>query len=314
MSLPDAPQLVETQTPPWRVLPVIHVSCLVCHSHVQLALTCLGSLKRCSANPVSLLLHDDGSLTDDDVARLESELAPARVIRRKESDEQMAEHLKHRPVSAAFRQETCMGLKLFDSVFYNTDPIYIYVDTDIFFFRPFKDLFTLPDAQTHAVFMHDSIENTYSFRSWDLALCPRIPLPRQVNAGLCAMRREKYDPDFIEWFLSKRRHARNRHHGVPEQTAWAVLAMKVGGRKWDERDIAISRPGMQVQPRLIAAHFVGMYRYLLPGYIPQVRPLTDLPVAPGPTLAMRKCMPYHLAYHESKRIYERKLAKLRSRK
>jgi hypothetical protein len=278
---------------------------------VDLALTCLSSLKRCSANPVRLILHDDGSLTDEDAARLETTLAPARVIRRKDADERMADELRKLPVSAAFRKETCMGLKLCDSLYYNTDPTYIYVDADIFFFRPFKDLFTFPDADTHALFMHDALENTYSFRSWDLALCPRMTLPQQVNAGLCAVRREKYDPQFIEWFLANPRHARNRHHGVPEQTAWAVLAMKINGRKWDQRDIAVSFPGMAVTPRLIAAHFVGMFRYLLPEYVPQALPHTDQPISPGPTLPMKRCTPFHLARNESNRIISRYLARLR---
>lgn len=289
----------------------ITVSCLLCHSHVDLALTCLPSLKRYSANPVSLLIHDDGSLTDEDIARLETILAPARVVRRREADERMAEVLRNLPVSAAFRKETCMGLKLCDSLYYNTDATYIYVDADIFFFRPFKDLFSFPDADTHALFMHDAIENTYSFRSWDLALCPRIALPQQVNAGICAVRREKYDPDFIEWFLANPRHTRNRHHGVPEQTAWAVLAMKIRGRKWDQRDIAVSLPDMIVTPRLIAAHFVGMFRYLLPEFIEQALPQTDQPVSPGPTLPMKRCTPLHLARTESSRVVSRFLARLR---
>jgi len=65
------------------VPPAQQVSCLVCHAHIPIALACLPTLLRYSQNPVELILHDDGSLTDDDAALLRSELNSARVVRRK---------------------------------------------------------------------------------------------------------------------------------------------------------------------------------------------------------------------------------------
>jgi len=42
----------------------INVRCLLGHSHVDLAITCLSSMLRHSHESMSLALHDDGSLTD----------------------------------------------------------------------------------------------------------------------------------------------------------------------------------------------------------------------------------------------------------
>ena len=45
------------------------VSSLVCHSHVRMAIDCLGSLQRLCISPLQFQIHDDGTLTDDDCAR-----------------------------------------------------------------------------------------------------------------------------------------------------------------------------------------------------------------------------------------------------
>ena len=46
------------------------VSTLLGHAHVEMALPCLGSLLRFSAEPLRLRVHDDGTLTAADQERL----------------------------------------------------------------------------------------------------------------------------------------------------------------------------------------------------------------------------------------------------
>jgi hypothetical protein len=269
-----------------------------------MAIECLSSLAKYHQGPVQFLVHEDGSMTDDDESLMIARLPHSRVIRRKQADERMAEELRRFPASAAFRKETCMGLKLCDTVYYNQNEIYAYSDTDVLFLRPFEKMFELPDPAVNALFMHDPYESAYSFRSWQLLTARSVRLPKQVNSGLSCLRRSKYDPEFVEWFLAGPARGGKRHHGVPEQTAWAAIGMAVGCRKWHPDSVALGMAGLQVNPQLIAAHFVGMFRSYMPEYMGPNRYSNDAPIQPK-TIAATRCTSFHLAYDESRKVISR---------
>jgi hypothetical protein len=202
---------------------------------------------------------------------------------------------------------------ILDSVYYNTDEVYSYCDSDVLFMRPFCKLFELSDAGINALFMHDSWDNCYSFQSYHLLTARGIRLPQPVNAGLSCVRRAKYDPEFIEWFLCNPRYARNRHHGVPEQTAWAVLGGRIGCRKWPAVNVAVGRPGLCVTAELIAAHFVGMFRYAFPEYaIIASRVSADVERISPKTISSKRYRSLHLAAGEVQGVLHRSLKKLAS--
>ena len=206
-----------------------------------------------------------------------------------------------------------MGLKLCDSLYYNTDPIYAYSDADILFFKPFDNLFSLPDAATNALFMHDAWDNCYSFRSWHLMMSPQVKLPLRVNAGLTCLRKTAYDPDYMEWFLSNPRHMGNRHNGLPEQTAWAALGLRVGCRKWNPAQVTVMLPDTPVQD-LVVGHFTFFTRHLLNGYAEQAAMTrAQQPVTKITTVPPGRCTPATLFYTESKRIGSRIVKKLLKR-
>ena len=48
---------------------------LVCHRDVDMAISCLGSMLRFSHDPLDIVLHEDGSLTQPDVDRLKQVVA-----------------------------------------------------------------------------------------------------------------------------------------------------------------------------------------------------------------------------------------------
>lgn len=56
------------------------------HSDVDFALICLGSLLKFSLDPLCVVIHDDGSLTQEDGERICKQLPGARVIFRSEAD------------------------------------------------------------------------------------------------------------------------------------------------------------------------------------------------------------------------------------
>src|SRR5437016_4095173 len=88
------------------------VATLLGHAHVEMALRCLGSLLRFSADPLRLRVHDDGSLTPSDRERLAAGLAGPEVVSRQEADDRLAGLLAARPASRAFRAGNPLALTL----------------------------------------------------------------------------------------------------------------------------------------------------------------------------------------------------------
>lgn len=193
------------------------VESLLGHNQVDLALECLGSLRRCSQEPVRLRLRDDGTLTESDRERLVA-LGSPEIVDRRTADAQVEPLLSAHPASLEYRRRNPLGLKLFDIALGQPGRVH-FCDTDVLFLRPVEGLFAVvPDDQ--GVFLRD-VQNAYSLRSWQL-LRHRMRLPQRINTGLFAFPRERFDLDLVEWYLSRPEMA-----FAPmwqEQTAWALLA------------------------------------------------------------------------------------------
>ncbi len=232
------------------------VASLLGHTQVDTAIACLGSLLAYSADSIRLRLHDDGSLTEGDRERLSRALGDVVYVGRPEADDRVANLLSRRPALAAYREESPLALKLVDTVLFAEGDTLSYCDSDVLFLRPFSGLFRFPAPETEACFMRDS-QNAYSLRSWQLATERRLRLPTRVNTGIVHVRVRRFDPDLLEWYLS-----RPEYRFAPpwvEQTAWAVLVGIRPCRLFDPRQIAF--PGATTaSPGTVALHFVSPLR------------------------------------------------------
>lgn len=277
------------------------VTTLLGHAQVDMALLCLGSLLRSSAEPVALRLHDDGTLRREDLDRLEEGLGRFALVPRAEGDDAAAGVLARRPALAAFRRESPLALKLIDTVLLAGEEL-AFCDTDVLFLRPFTGLFRLPPG-TGALFMSDR-QNAYSVRSWHLLTRPRLALPQRANSGVMVYRTAAYDPDLLEWYL-----ARPEHRFAPvwvEQTGWALLGWQAGCRLIDPAQVAIPGPGRPPREETeepVALHFVGPVRSLLPGY--SSRPTGEGAPVEIRTLPARRCRALDLALDEAWRVGRR---------
>ncbi len=248
------------------------VSTLLGHAHVEMALPCLGSLLACSAAPLRLRLHDDGTLTAPDRERLAAALGDPEVVSRREADERLAGWLSGRPATRAFRAANPLALKLVDAALLAPGGELAYCDSDVLFLRPFTGLFELGPAHG-ALFMCDP-QNAYSVRSWHLLQEPRLRLAGRLNSGIIGFRTRWFDPDLVEWFL-----AQPRYRFAPvwvEQTCWALLAQPAGCRLLDPATVGFPAPGRSPRAQQVALHFVSPLRGLFSGF--QRLP----PAGPGP--------------------------------
>ena len=253
-------------TPPETI-----VSALIGHRDVGTGSLCLASLAKNSREPVRFQIHEDGSLTDNDREHLFNELPLHTIISRRQADAIVNERLSHYPYCARFRRQYVYGLKIFDTTFLAPGEDLAYCDTDIYFLRPFYNLFSWPDEQTGCIFMQD-YQNAYAFRPWHLAKQSQFTLPARMNAGFFFFRRRHFDLDAIEWLLKRYETLfAARYHWI-EQTCWALLAMKCQGRFWSENQVRVIRGEACLTGDLVAAHLVQPVRGLLPTAVARSRP------------------------------------------
>jgi hypothetical protein len=238
--------------------PPVTVHGLVCHDHVDMADACLRSLLKFSVDPLNLMIHDDGSLTDEDMYKL-GRLPNTKVISRAEADERVNPLLQKYPQTYQFRCEVPHAVKLIDVPLLSDGDI-AFCDSDILFFRPFQGLFRWSDDKTSALFMQDYLE-AYSVFPWHL-LTTKLRLPSKVNSGLIFMRKNAYDLDYIEWFLSQRAFRSKPLHKM-EQTCWAALGHRAHCRIWEPEQVVLMRSSSTLTEQMIAGHFVKEVRYRL---------------------------------------------------
>jgi hypothetical protein len=277
------------------------VATLLGHAHVEMALACLGSLLRYSADPLRLRVHDDGTLTAGDRERLRAGLGDPEIVPRAEADDRVEGLLAGRPALRAFRQRNPLALKLIDAPLLAGEDL-AYCDSDVLFLRPFAGLFRFPAPETGAVFMADR-QNAYSVRSWHLLKHRRLALPCRVNTGVLHFRTRSFDPDLLEWYL-----ARPEFGFAPvwaEQTAWALLGQRAGCRLWDSRQIRLPEPGQEEPGEAVAIHFVSPLRSLLPRVLERTPDRTGEPPVPLETVPARRCHTSDLAWTEAGRWMRR---------
>jgi hypothetical protein len=243
--------------------PEIDVHFLICHRDAKMAGHCLESLVKYSETSLKFIIHDDGSLTEEDSSLILGKSKNTRIISRLESDESMEENLRNYPHCHKYRKEHIYALKLLDIAFMSQNN-FGFCDSDILFFRPFKNLFKFPDLQTSALFMQD-YTSSYSMLPWTLLGANKPKLPSRINSGLIFFRKENYDLDFIEWFL-KNKSFRYKI-GWLEQTCWAALGHHVGCRQWNPEQIVLMRPWTEDSPQLVAGHFVKESRYRMENFL-----------------------------------------------
>ncbi|MFH1402776.1 MAG: hypothetical protein ABIH11_00730 [Candidatus Altiarchaeota archaeon] len=211
----------------------LEVRSLVCRKNVEVALVCLDSLIRFSAEPLKLIIHDDGSLTENDVERLSEGLGNPEIISRPCADERMEPLLEGYPMMKEVRGMNPLTLKLMDCPMMS-DGDYAFCDPDVLFTRPFTGLFKWPDDKVNALFMKDHLDS-YVFRLKDMVGDGRIRTPSKVNTGIIFLRKGAFNPGIVEEVMGRLDYRRGNF--LYEQTCWAVIAGRVGCMQYDSEQV-----------------------------------------------------------------------------
>lgn len=249
------------------------VHTLICKAHLGFGIPCLRSLVRCSAEPLNLVVHEDGSLGPDDIEVLHREFQGCKVIRREEANEGCSQFLSKYPAIAAARKMLPHVIKLIDiNIAPQRDAITRYVDSDVFFFKTFTKLF--PDQtmsvtdQFNGVFSLDS-HSSFGARVSDFWPVGPLTLTKRLNSGLFWVKRNTIDFDRMEFLFRRWGAERIRAYGGWfEQTVWADLAWRAGLFVFDPKQVCTAAsqsvfPGEDT----VAVHYVTPMRVALQALI-----------------------------------------------
>ena len=177
----------------------IEVHTLTAHHHLTMYLTAIKSLLRYHPD-VAVVVHDDGSLTDQDQLHLGQHVPGIRIIARADADAQMGETLAPYPRSRELRARVVNALELFDNILLARTERLVTMNSDVLFL-------SAPD-EFAAWLNHDdgSIAGVYEERpaKQDEFLRTRgCPFPPHVTTALSCLHRDVHDLPFVEETLAQ---------------------------------------------------------------------------------------------------------------
>ncbi len=203
-------------------------------------------------------LHDDGTLTDDDVAEIRRNFPDATVIRRREADEALSSGLSSHPVCRDHREKHPWFLKVFDTRHFAPHDRYIVIDSDIVFFRRPDFVLDWMEKRPETFWFMEDTKEKYSSDRAGIEKAMGFPLWERVNSGLDLMVRPAVNLDLAEKFLERCSPMAREFHFL-EQTFFAVAgsAWGKGGKLPGEYEISwtnFRRPGS------VCRHYVGPFK------------------------------------------------------
>lgn len=244
-----------------------------------MASLCLRTLQRSWQEPFKLIIHEDGSLTEEDREKIAAALPNTEILRRKDHVEKIESVLAGFPAARKYRSEHPLSNKLLDVPIIASEPDLHFVDCDLVFFRPFTGLFDAPGTLF-------SREDDQGFSARILPLMKmRGPLPCGFNSGLFRLPKAKYDLDVIEWFLSK--PELRTFPQLVEQTAYSFLFGVKGCQNFDTRQFVSSRSQCVVGNETLSVHLM----YDLKKRVDEFAGIADRTLAASPAPVRVKFQP-----------------------
>ena len=230
----------------------MEIKTLLCKRDVATGIACLRSLQKASVEPITLIIHEDGSLDEADIARIMEGLPGSVLRRRREEAGRVEEILARYPNCRAFRERSPLSNKLLDIPILSED-ILQFIDSDIMFFKRFDNMFP---AEKFPIFSQEAADDQgYSAPLLTLIRQAGRPVPSGCNSGLFRFYKADYDLDYLEWFLGREELCQPIASMV-EQTGWALLFGVKGSFTYEEQQLACIKDYVRLDEKTIAVHFL----------------------------------------------------------
>jgi hypothetical protein len=222
----------------------------------------LKSFYAASGRRYALCIHEDGTLDRFALSSLQQHFPTARIIRRHEADQHLAQLLEGFPRSSQFRKANLLSLKVFDFIAYLQADRMVLFDSDLLFFdEPTAYLSRLEDGNYRLNAFNADCESAYTVDAEAVRDRLGVKLLARVNSGFGIIHRDSMKLEWIEEFLDVPGLA-NGHFWRIEQTLYALCSSRYGAEllpsDYDVRLEAAITPS-------IFRHYVGAIRHLMYG-------------------------------------------------
>jgi hypothetical protein len=245
--------------------PIAHTHDPQCEVHV---FTCakdwlnlmwaLKSFYHYSQRQYALCIHEDGTLSDQDCALLQSHFPQARLIRRLDADRRVLAELAGHPHCLAFRQSNLLAPKVFDFAAYLESDRMLLLDSDVLFFAEPTDLLQrIEDLSYGLNSVNRDIKNAYTVDPKLVQEQYGFSMIERFNSGLGLIHRESLNWDWIEEFLQLPDIIGN--FWLIEQTLYALCSSRFGVELLPSAYNVRLEPGVSLPSR----HYVGKIRHLM---------------------------------------------------
>ncbi|MDD5390170.1 MAG: hypothetical protein PHD37_12540 [Gallionellaceae bacterium] len=181
--------------------------------HVGMCLWAVKSFLHCAGKRYAVVLHDDGSLTDGDIAKLQRHLVGVRIFRKPEADSLIAPRVAN--YSHVFkyrfgqlgetdwgRRMSIFSLKLIDFNLLENASKVLVLDTDVLFFkRPDEIIAWIDDKNTReTLYCHEYYRPVLNANQSVVGFARKEEAPLGFNSGLICLDQGAFDlPVFEDW-------------------------------------------------------------------------------------------------------------------
>ncbi len=212
-----------------------------------------------SERAYGLCIHDDGTLGAESIAALERHFRGARVIVRRQADQEIEEALHPYPRCRRFRKTNHLAPKLLDFLHYLTRPRLLLIDSDVLFFHsPVELLRRCEDAAYALNTLNPDVNSAYTVSFQDAQDRCGVSLHPRLNSGLGLIHRESIRLDWIEEFLAL--PGIDGHFWRMEQTLYALCSSRFGVELLPDEYAVRLDGGLEDRP---CRHYVGAIRHLM---------------------------------------------------
>lgn len=228
------------------------------HELIGLTAWMLASFHHYTERIWPIVLHDDGTLADEDREFIMRLFPDINIIERERADREMKEVLANFSACQAYRTEHPLALKIFDVPHFARKEAFLFIDADVLFFqKPERILQWVDEREDACWFNKDAMEASNVSRAeasnrWGVDLWPR------VNSGLNLLRKKALDLDFCEDILTHS-SIRSGHIWRVEQTLFALCASRYahGGLLPSSYEVSLGR---SMAEDCVARHYIGSVR------------------------------------------------------
>ncbi|MBK1987107.1 hypothetical protein A0J48_006075 [Sphaerospermopsis aphanizomenoides BCCUSP55] len=249
-----------------KTKPIVNTNDLNCEIHVLTSANdwlnlvwALKSFYHFSQRQYALCIHDDGTLTEENITILQYHFPNARIIDRKQADEKVLALLSSYPRCLEFRKTNHLSPKVFDFAAYLQSERLLLLDSDILFFEEPTALLKQienPDYQLNT--FNGDVESAYTVEPETVKTHLGFDLAARVNSGLGLIHKNSLNFDWIEEFLSLPNII--GHFWRIEQTIYALCSSRYGVELLPSAYDVHLEGSINGSP---SRHYVGRIRHLM---------------------------------------------------